>query len=68
FLFGEDQARYLLSTAIPDQVLDEANAAGVPAALVGFSRGETITVEGLFSLPLAELQAAHEAWLPAFMA
>jgi phosphoribosylformylglycinamidine synthase len=78
FLFGEDQARYLISTAIPDTILEQAEAASVPATLVGSTRGETIlvgashgdtiTVEGLFSLPLAELRAAHEAWLPAYMA
>jgi phosphoribosylformylglycinamidine synthase len=78
FLFGEDQARYLLSTAIPDTILEEAKDAGVPAALVGFTqaesiligstRSETISVDGLFCLPLAELRAAHEAWLPAYMA
>ncbi len=68
FLFGEDQARYLVSTEISDTVLEEANAAGVPAAVVGFAQGGTITVDGLFSLPLSELHAAHEAWLPAYMA
>ena len=67
FLFGEDQARYLVSTAISDTVLEEANAAGVPATVVGFAQGGTITVDGLFSLPLSELRAAHEAWLPAYM-
>jgi phosphoribosylformylglycinamidine synthase len=78
FLFGEDQARYLLSTAIPETILEEARAAGVPASIIGFTEGETIlvgsarreslSVDGLFSLPLDELRAAHEAWLPAYMA
>src|SRR5262249_27086461 len=35
FLFGEDQARYLLETQLPETVLEAARAAGVPARLIG---------------------------------
>ncbi len=68
FLFGEDQARYLVSTAIGRTILEEAAAAGVPATLVGFARGDAVAAEGLFSMPLDDLRAAHEGWLPAYMA
>jgi phosphoribosylformylglycinamidine synthase len=66
-LFGEDQARYLLATAAPDAILEAARAAGVPASRVGAASGQSFGVEGLFSLPLARLREANEAWLPAYM-
>ena len=47
--------------------LIEAMAAGVPATLLGYSGGDSLVVEGLFALPLAELRAVHEAWLPTYM-
>src|SRR6516162_1813563 len=35
FLFGEDQARYLVETAEPDALLAAAGLAGVPACVIG---------------------------------
>jgi phosphoribosylformylglycinamidine synthase len=46
-------------------VLEVAAAAGVPVARLGRTGGETLTVEGLFTVPLAELRSVHEATLPA---
>ena len=66
WLFGEDQARYLIATASPQAVLDAASAAGVPAAAVGTSGGHSLSVAE-FSRPLAEIHNAHEGWMPAFM-
>jgi phosphoribosylformylglycinamidine synthase len=68
FLFGEDQARYLLALADPAPILAAAAAAGVPAAVVGQAGGQAFSSGGLFSIPLAELRAANEGWMPAFMA
>jgi phosphoribosylformylglycinamidine synthase len=39
----------------------------VPAVLLGYSGGPDVVVEGLLTLPLAELRAAHEGWLPEYM-
>jgi len=68
--FGEDQARYVI--ALPeaelDSVLREAEAAGVPAAVVGRAGGLALTVSGEDPISLARLRAAHEDWLPAYMA
>ncbi|MDP3853893.1 phosphoribosylformylglycinamidine synthase subunit PurL [Phenylobacterium sp.] len=66
-LFGEDQARYLVAVANGYEVLSAAKAAGVPAAIVGQAGGQDLSVAGLFTLPLAELRQAHEAWMPAYM-
>jgi phosphoribosylformylglycinamidine synthase len=30
--------------------------------------GAALAVDGLFTLPLAALRQAHEAWMPAYMA
>jgi phosphoribosylformylglycinamidine synthase len=67
FLYGEDQARYLIASGMPDKVLDAARAAGVPAVVLGYSGGAALVVKGLVSLDLAALKAAHEAWLPNYM-
>ena len=41
---------------------------GVPAVLLGYSGGASLVVKGLLSLPLSDIKAAHEAWLPGYMA
>jgi phosphoribosylformylglycinamidine synthase len=66
-LFAEDQARYLLAAADPAPILAAARDAGVPAAVVGRAGGEALGVEGLFTLPLAQLRQAHEGWMPGYM-
>jgi phosphoribosylformylglycinamidine synthase len=67
FFYGEDQARYLIASGSGHDVLEAAGAAGVPAVLLGYSGGAALVVEGLVSLPLAEIKQAHEDWLPAYM-
>ncbi len=68
FLFGEDQGRYLIATHQPEAVIASAIQAGLNAALVGSAGGEAFASTGLFSIPLGELRAANEAWMPGFMA
>ncbi|KQW70428.1 phosphoribosylformylglycinamidine synthase [Phenylobacterium sp. Root77] len=67
FLFGEDQARYLVAVKDAAPILAAAQAAGVEAAVVGKAGGADLAVEGLFSLPLAKLRSEHEGWMPAYM-
>ena len=67
YLFGEDQGRYLLAVSDPDGLLAAARQSGVHASLAGTAGGEALSSEGLFAIPLAELRAANEGWLPAFM-
>jgi phosphoribosylformylglycinamidine synthase len=66
-LFAEDQARYLVALKDPAPLLAAARAAGVPAAVLGTAEGSAIVVEGALDLPLDELRAAYESWMPAFM-
>ncbi len=68
FLFGEDQARYLIATAGGHRIFALAREAGVPIAVVGLGGGDSVSALGLFALPLDQLRAAHEGWMPAFMA
>ncbi len=62
FLFGEDQARYLV--ALPQSGLAAltaaAKAAGVPVALVGQFGGTTVTL-GADSAPMADLSALYRS-------
>ncbi len=67
WLFGEDQARYLLGCADADAVLAAASAAGVPARVVGAAGGSDLACEGVFRLSLDALRTRHEGWLPGYM-
>ncbi len=67
FLYGEDQARYLVATDDGNALVAAAAAAGVPATVLGYAGGPSLVVDRVLDLPLAELRAAHEAWLPNYM-
>jgi phosphoribosylformylglycinamidine synthase len=69
-LFGEDQARYLLTCAADcvDWVMDQLAAAGVPVRCIGDTGGDTLTLPGEEPISVAALARAHETWLPAYMA
>jgi len=68
YLFGEDQGRYLLAAADPAPVLRAAEKAGVAAAAIGLTGGAALTVPDGNSISLDRLRAAHEGWLPGYMA
>jgi len=70
WLFGEDQARYLLACADADAapILAAAKKAKVPAQVIGATGGKQISVAGVGGLALAELRRAHQGWLPDYMA
>ncbi|ACI98412.1 phosphoribosylformylglycinamidine synthase subunit PurL [Rhodospirillum centenum] len=70
FLFGEDQARYILTVA-PQQaslVRERAAAAGVPVAALGTTGGDALTGDAGMIISVADLKRANESWLPAYMA
>ena len=69
FLFGEDQARYVL-TVSPDKsdaMIAAARSAGVPVLKLGTLGGQDLVLEGHPTQTLADLRRAHENWFPAFM-
>lgn len=70
FLFGEDQGRYVLSVdpeTVPD-LLYSASAQGIDIAVIGLTGGDSLTLPGEETISVAELKAAHESWLPDYMA
>ncbi len=67
WMFGEDQARYLIATAAPEALLAAAEASEIPAQVVGEACNDVLACPGLFSLSLDALRAAHEGWMPRFM-
>jgi phosphoribosylformylglycinamidine synthase subunit PurL len=68
--FGEDQARYVVSASADkaDSIHKAAAVAKVPLRLLGKVGGDAIKLGGEPPLSLAALKAAHEGWLPRFMA
>ena len=68
--FGEDQARYLVACPADKAatLLARAEKAGVPAARLGMTGGQDLTVAHQGTISLAELRQAHEGWLPNYMA
>jgi phosphoribosylformylglycinamidine synthase II len=67
YLFGEDQARYLLATAMPEEVLAAASEAGVPCCRLGTTGGAALTVSPTDAISVEELRRVNEAWLPSYM-
>ncbi|MCW1933415.1 phosphoribosylformylglycinamidine synthase subunit PurL [Pararhodobacter zhoushanensis] len=62
FLFGEDQARYLVACSFDqaEALMVAASAAGVPMNTVGKFGGDTVSM-GASSAPLAELSARYRS-------
>ena len=68
--FGEDQGRYVLavSPALAEEVAERAKLLGLPSRIVGRAGGDALTLKDEAPLNLADLRAAHEGWLPGYMA
>jgi phosphoribosylformylglycinamidine synthase II len=68
FLFGEDQARYLLTTSDASAIVDKARNAGVLAQIIGKTTSDdrlTLSPDDTISLDM--LRSRHEGWLPRYM-
>jgi phosphoribosylformylglycinamidine synthase II len=68
FLFGEDQARYVVLVEDDALFLDAAQSAQVPAIRLGRTAGDMLAIEDVVSISLAILKRTHEDWLPGLMA
>ena len=69
YLFGEDQARYLLSIE-PNSVnpiLSTAQGLGIPVRKIGTVGGDQFKLGGAVEISLDALREAHENWLPNYM-
>lgn len=67
--FGEDQGRYIIAASPLDaeRIIERAKLLALPARIVGRSGGDAITKPGEDALPLQQLGAAYEGWLPDYM-
>jgi phosphoribosylformylglycinamidine synthase len=68
--FGEDQGRYVLEAGpeLAEEIIERARLLALPARVVGRVGGSTLALKGEAELALGDLAAAHEAWLPQYMA
>jgi len=68
-LFGEDQARYVLTVGEKRAaaILSDAKRAGVPARIIGTTGGADLVLPNGDKLMIARLRNAHEAWFPLYM-
>jgi phosphoribosylformylglycinamidine synthase len=69
WLFGEDQARYLLAVdeAKAKALRAAARAAGVPLHVIGIAGGEALTINGMIDVSIADLKAVNESFMPTLM-
>jgi phosphoribosylformylglycinamidine synthase len=70
-LFSESAGRVLVTVDNPDdeeRLFELAAEHDVPITSLGQTRGDTLSVTGLFDVPLEELRAIWTATLPAALA
>ena len=69
FLFGEDQARYLIAAteAQAETVRAAADEVGVPMTVIGLAGGDALTVNGEWAVSIEDLKRVNSAFLPALM-
>ncbi len=68
-LFGEDQARYVIS-ATPEMaklIALNAEGAGVPFRILGTVGGDRLKISKNVDVSVADLTQAYEGWFPNFM-
>jgi phosphoribosylformylglycinamidine (FGAM) synthase-like enzyme len=68
-LFGEDQARYVV-TLDRDMAQFIANSAadqGISARILGTVSGDSLEVKDVLSLDVKAMKTAHENWFPNYM-
>ena len=67
--FGEDQARYILATANPANLLRDAQSAGIEARILGRATGQGLTLPNVMTISPEALHEAHDrffaTWMPA---
>lgn len=68
-LFGEDQARYVVTVPadLANFLCANAEGAGVPFRRLGMVEGSNLAVDDLLSVSIEQLRNTHESWFPDFM-
>ncbi|MQY14641.1 Phosphoribosylformylglycinamidine synthase subunit PurL [Streptomyces sp. RB5] len=67
FLFSESQGRAVVAVPRSEELrfTDMCGARGLPVARIGVIDGDSVELQGQFSIPLAELRETWEATIPA---
>jgi phosphoribosylformylglycinamidine synthase len=70
FLFSESAGRAIVAVPRSEEVRfnDMCGARGLPATRIGVVDGDSVEVQGEFTLSLAELREAHEGTIEALLA
>lgn len=68
-LFGEDQARYVITVSqeLAQFLINNACDMGVPVRNLGTISGNMLVIQDVLSLGVADMKTAHEAWFPEYM-
>ena len=69
-LYGEDQARYILTCKATEaaKIITQAHVKGIEVIRVGtVTKAPSLNVEGGTTISLVDLKSAHEGWFPAYM-
>ncbi len=69
FLFGEDQARYILAVRPEqaDKIIKQAAEASIHAQQIGQAGGAALSVNGAHMVSLSDLRDVHEGWFASHM-
>jgi phosphoribosylformylglycinamidine synthase len=69
FLFGEDQARYVLTATAEEagRLIVDAATAGVAITAIGEVGGNDLVVPGHLTVSVDALRQRHESWMPNYM-
>ena len=67
FWFGEDQARYVVTTTSPEKLDAYAAENNIPLQKIGMTGGADITIPHGTPLSVEELTKLNENWLPSYM-
>jgi len=70
FLFSESAGRAVVAVPRSEELRfnDMCGARGLPVTRIGVVDGDSVEVQGEFTLPLTELRTAHEETIPALLA
>ncbi|WP_162651613.1 phosphoribosylformylglycinamidine synthase subunit PurL [Lentilitoribacter sp. Alg239-R112] len=68
-LFGEDQARYVITVSqeLAQFLINNACEMGVPVRNLGTVSGDELIIKNVLSLSVSEMKKAHETWFPEYM-
>jgi len=69
YMYGEDQARYILSVPAhkADAILKDAKEAGLVIQKIGTTGGEALTINGNITISVSQLLDVHSHWMPDYM-